>query len=176
MGGHGQAAGAEVAVVTPLVLSVPWRCSSDVEEGYRASGVARTVGVTVAVNVTAWPNTDGCSRRQRSGRRHRAVVIHRLGQRAGAIQEVAVSSIGCGDGVAPDRQARGGEDRGSQTAVVLTVPGQCSCRRRGKITVPWGSRPPHCRGVTLTVAVKVTDCPEPEGLADEMTAVVVEAC
>lgn len=30
--------------------------------------------------------------------------------------------------------------------------------------------------VVLTVAVKVTGCPTPDGLADEVTAVVVVAC
>lgn len=30
--------------------------------------------------------------------------------------------------------------------------------------------------VVLTVAVKVTGCPTPDGLADELTAVVVVAC
>ena len=42
-----------------------------------------------------------------------------------------------------------------------------------KVTVPVGMPPPGL--LAVTVAVKVTDCPDTEGLAEELTNVVVRA-
>src|SRR5438876_82957 len=61
-------------------------------------------------------------------------------------------------------------------ALVLSVPRPMLVPPSKKVTVPLGLPAAVVPGpATFTVAVKITDCPDDDGFAEELTAVVVFA-
>ena len=96
-------------------------------------------------------------------------MIHRLRYcRRGALVETRVAAVNGGDAVAADR---GAVVLKVATPELLSVPVPKGVPPSSKVTVPPGV--PAAALTALTVAVKVTDCPNTEGLVADVTVVVV---
>ncbi len=118
------------------------------------------VGVTTAVSIGVWLTVDGLKVLDRTVDVVTMEELHHLAERTrrGAAHEIAVAAVGGGNGVGPDPEAE--VVKVAVPAETLPVPMEPPLSK--KVTVPVSPEPV----VGWTVAVKVTDCPDVDGLSE----------
>ena len=119
------------------------------------------LALAIAVNVTAWPKTEGAA--AGADRDRRGILLDGLGQAAAAGQEFRIAAVGDRDRVRPTTSF---EVLKVACPLAFSVPVPSVVAPSLKVTDPVGVPSPE---MAATTAVKVTDWPKTEGAAEVVT-------